>query len=223
MQNKGRKLIIFDMDGVLTQHSSSWQYVHNRIGVDNSLNYELFKKGELSYEKFLESDVMLWNKAMGRISMESIIAMLDDIPLRSNLVSGLTRLREHGATLAIVSGGISWLADRINRLFPFDYTYSNSLATDSGGFILPRGETRVDPMKKGENVRQLQRILSMKVNDTISIGDSMQDVQMFRMSSFSVAFNPMEREVSRNSSFSLESNDMSELVSLIENECLESH
>lgn len=220
MQDKGKKLIIFDMDGVLTQHSSSWQYIHTRIGVDNSRNYELFKSRKIGYEEFLESDVRLWTASRGKLTVEDIKSMLYEIPLRNNLRKSMELLRRRNATLAIVSGGISWLSDRINSIFRFDYTYSNSIKTDEEGLILPSGVTQVDPLRKDLVVRKLQEDTSLGPEDTISVGDSVQDIPMFRLSSFSVGFNPVDEEVSRNSEFSMSSNDLFQLAELIEKQCL---
>lgn len=220
MAENDRKLIIFDMDGVLTQHSSSWQYIHTKMGVDNSKNYELFKSRKIDYEEFLESDVKLWTATKGKLTVDEIKGMLNEIPLRSNLKESMELLRSHHAILAIVSGGISWLSDRINGIFGFDYTYSNSILTDSDGMILPTGVTRVDPLRKDLVVRKLQDDLSVGPMDTISVGDSIQDIPMFRLSAFSVGFNPVDDEVSRNSAFSMSSNDLFQLAELIEKKCL---
>jgi len=210
-----RTLIIFDMDGVLTQHSSSWQYVHDRIGVNNRENYELFKNREISYETFLESDVRLWNRKLGRIRREDIVNILNTIPLRDNLRESMETLRGYGSTLAIISGGISWLSDRINGTFHFDFTYVNYLNTDSEGIIQPKGVAVVDPLRKDLAVRKLQKELKISSERTVSVGDSIHDVPMFNNSAFSVGFNPTEEEVGRHATATLQSNDLQALAGLI--------
>lgn len=220
MNRQEKALIIFDMDGVLTQHSSSWQYVHDRIGVNNKRNYDLFRKKELSYEEFLESDVRLWMKKMGCIRKDMIIEILNEIPLRANLKDALETLRGYDPVMAIVSGGISWLSDRINKIFRFDYTLVNSLNTDSDGVIQPRGEAVVDPLRKDLAVKTLQKDLGIDSNQTISVGDSVHDISMFSQSGFSVGFNYTEEEVMRSCTTSLKSNNLKDLTRLIENQCL---
>lgn len=69
-------------------------------------------------------------------------------------------------------------------------------------------------------VRKLQHDTSIGPENTISVGDSVQDIPMFRLSGFSVGFNPLDEEVSRNSAFSMSSNDLYNLAKLIEKKCL---
>lgn len=221
MKTDYSSLVIFDMDGVLTQHSSSWQYVHDRIGVSNRKNYDLFRKLKISYEEFLESDVRLWAQKLGTIHKEDIVSILDDIPLRENLGPAMSLLKNNGCAVAIVSGGISWLSDRVNEVFKFDYTYANTLETDSKGIVMPRGVAYVDPLRKDITVKKLQRIVGLDKEKTISVGDSVHDMSMFGQSAFSVAFNANEDDTEMNSTVSLKSNDLLELARLIEKECLQ--
>lgn len=219
MAKPASTLIIFDMDGVLTQHYSSWQYVHDRIGVNNKAKYDLFKQRRLSYEEFLESDVRLWKEKKQDLSRYDIVDYLKDIPLRDNLSEAMSLLKKYRTTLAIVSAGISWLADRINGNFKFDYVYSNELDTDTSGRILPHGRAFVDPLDKGSIVRKLQDIVGVGVENTISVGDSVQDIPMFQNSAFSVSFNSSEQKAKNSASASLDSNDLLDLSRIIVENC----
>lgn len=216
-----KKLVIFDMDGVLTQHPSSWKYVHDRIGVDNEKNYELFKSRKISYDQFLESDVKLWTGRYDKLTERDVRKLLDEIPLRENLKESMETLRQKGALLCIISGGISWLSDRINQVFKFDLTLSNSIRTDGNGVILPMGDTMVNPLEKGAVLERVQHDLSVTAEDTVSVGDSVQDIPMFRRSQFSVGFNPLDEQVSGSSTVSLRSNNLLDLAEIIERKCFQ--
>ncbi len=220
MKKNYSSLLIFDMDGVLTQHSSSWQFVHDRIGVSNRENYELFKNRKISYEEFLESDVKLWNEKLGTVHKEDVVSILSEIPLRNNLEQAMNSLRKFNCVMAIVSGGISWLSDRVNNVFHFDYTYANRLYTDSRGVIQPKGLAAVDPLRKDITVRELQNLLGVEKKNTISVGDSIHDISMFIESGFSVAFNAADEDVEKNSTVSLKSNDLKKLAEIILEQCL---
>ncbi len=220
MNRADKSLIIFDMDGVLTQHYSSWQFVHDCIGVNNRENYELFKGRKLSYQDFLESDVKLWKERVGTLKKSDIQEYLSKIPIRENLSEAMSSLKGYDTCLAIVSAGISWLSDRINEIFTFDYVFSNTLSTSATGDVLPHGTSVVDPLKKGLVVRQLQERIGIGKSNTISVGDSVQDIPMFKNSIFSVGFNSREDEVKRSASTSLESNNLLELAKIIEENCL---
>ena len=113
MNLHGIRLVVFDMDGVLTTHPSSWEYVHRAMGVDNSENLRLYRTGNISYMDFLRSDVNLWISRHPGITREDVVKILDSIPLRKNLNLAVKEIRDSGAATAIVSGGIYWLAQRI--------------------------------------------------------------------------------------------------------------
>ena len=209
---KDAKLIIFAMDGVLTPHPSSWTYVHERLGVDNGRNYELFRERRISYTQFLKSDVELWETKLGKVRKNQIEAILAEIPFSRNLRNTVTELKSQGLKAAIVSGGISWLADMINREVEFDYSYSNSIFTRKDGTLLPDGPAEVDPYRKDVLVLPLQEVLGISRDATISVGDSEQDIPMFRNSGISIGFNPMTEEVVRNSDISIRSSDLHSII-----------
>ena len=80
MDRKRRiRLAAFDMDGVLTTVQSSWKYVHDRFGVDNSRNLSRYLRGEINYEQFMISDVDLWLEKMGKVHSDSVKNILGDM------------------------------------------------------------------------------------------------------------------------------------------------
>ena len=53
------KLIVFDIDGTITRHISSWRYIHEKLGLwdDRAFHYqEDFLAGKISYRRFCELD-----------------------------------------------------------------------------------------------------------------------------------------------------------------------
>lgn len=204
--------MVFDMDGVLTQHPSSWNYVHQRMGVNNEKNYELFRERKISYSDFLKSDVELWMSKAGRVSREYIESILAEIPFSRNLGRTISEIKSLGIKVAIVSGGISWLADMINKKVPFDYSFSNSISLNDDGTLIPGGFAQVDPFRKDLNVIRIQKMLGITRDETISVGDSEQDISMFRNSGISIGFNPASDEVVENADLSIKSDDLYTII-----------
>ncbi|MCK4249717.1 MAG: phosphoserine phosphatase, partial [Candidatus Omnitrophica bacterium] len=57
------KLIIFDIDGTITEHVSSWRYIHEKLDLWDVLAckyQEQFLAGRISYKKFCELDAAHW-------------------------------------------------------------------------------------------------------------------------------------------------------------------
>ncbi len=209
------KLAVFDMDGVLTQPVSSWEYVHKRLGVDNSTNLSLYRSGSLAYIDFLRSDVQLWLEHLGPTSANTVIGILDEIPLRTGIFETINSLKGKGIRTAIISGGIYWLAEKIGTLNHFDEIYANKIKTDHSNKVVADGVVMVDPKNKDATIRQLQEKLCVSPEETISVGDTLQDVGMFRNSGLSVAFNPMEDAVSKKATFTLRGNDLTAILKVI--------
>lgn len=216
MTSKRYKLAVFDMDGVLTQPVSSWEYLHKRFGVDNSVNLGAYKSGRLSYIDFLRSDVKLWIDRNGTTSASTVISMLDQIPRRDGVYITMKTLRDNGIKTAIISGGIYWLAEKICESAVFDEIHANRIHTDNLNNIVADGEVMVEPRHKDAVLVQMQERLGVRPEETISVGDTFQDVAMFRHSGLSVAFNPVESSVSSGATFTVIGNDLAPILDLIE-------
>ena len=42
-------LVCLDMDRVLVDHLSTWQFVYDRLGISNDESFELYNQGSVSY------------------------------------------------------------------------------------------------------------------------------------------------------------------------------
>lgn len=216
MVDNGYRLAVFDMDGVLTQNPSSWEFVHRRLGVDNRKNLSLYRSGQLSYIDFLKSDVNLWLGRNGKIPSRTIKEILYEIPLRDGIQESIAALNSRGIKTAIVSGGIYWLAEKIGNIASFSQIEANIIRTDNDGFIIPDGDVMVDPKHKDVNIRRLQEQFDISRNETVSVGDTLQDVALFRNSELSIAFNPVDEETGGKATYSINGNNLSAILDIID-------
>ncbi len=210
------KLAVFDMDGVLTGTPSSWEFVHRKIGVDNSGNLSLFKNGRITYMDFLRSDVELWIEKLGNVPADYIRGILDLVPLRCGIAETMSSLKKMGIKTAIISGGIYWLAEKISKFADFTEIHANKIQTNANGEIIPDGTVMVDPGRKDVVLRTLQEKLGIAEKETFSVGDTLQDVAMFRRSGYSIAFNANDFSMTGKASASMKGNDLTQILELIE-------
>ncbi len=210
------KLAVFDMDGVLTGTPSSWEFVHRKIGVDNSRNLSLFKNGRITYMDFLRSDVELWIEKLGNVPADYIRGILDLVPLRSGIAETMSSLKKMGIKTAIISGGIYWLAEKISKFADFTEIHANKIETNANDEIIPDGTVMVDPGRKDVVLRILQEKMGIAEEETFSVGDTLQDVAMFRRSGYSIAFNANDSSMTSKASASMKGNDLSQILELIE-------
>ena len=76
--------VIFDLDGTLTKVPSPWRYVHERLGVWETLACSYFDEwmsGRITYEEFCRRDAGLWNGC----SLDEIYSYLDEIELNRHV------------------------------------------------------------------------------------------------------------------------------------------
>ena len=177
------------MDGVLTVEKSSWFYVNNRLGINNRENYKKYMNGELLYPDFFRLDLSQWIKKYPDIRGETIKNILDEIKPVSGLGTIMNYLKNHGILSVIVSGGISWLSDRILRDYGLNEAYANRISCDGSGIIIPDGVIQVDPMKKDLVMKDVISSHGIRPEECLAVGDSESDYSMFRAVPNFIAFN----------------------------------
>jgi len=187
---KRNYLAVFDMDGVLTTNRSSWRIIHETLGTDNRVNYDLYLSGKISYREFMLRDINDWLGVKPDITREFILSIVRRIELREGLINFIEHLSNSGFVTAIVSGGLYILAELINQKVSFDEIMANELLFDSSGHLLRDGKIMVVPAQKGDNVRDLQKKYSIPKERTVAVGDTQNDFSMFKESQYSILLNP---------------------------------
>ncbi|WP_337860032.1 HAD-IB family phosphatase [Ferroplasma sp.] len=183
------KLIFFDMDGVLTVEKSSWFYVNNRLGINNRENFINYMKGNMEYEEFFKKDLVGWTQKLPELKRDFIISILDEIPEMPGIQNTISYLKRNKIITIIVSGGISWLSDRLTNKYSIDQAYANIIYTDENGTIIPEGKVMVNPLKKDKVMRKVMEKYNVSPDECIAVGDSDSDYSMYRAVPNFVAFN----------------------------------
>lgn len=179
-------IVFFDMDGVLTAEKSSWNYVHRALGVDNSKNYAMFLEDRITYEEFMRRDIALWIEKYGKMEVDQITEILDEIDLFPGAERATRILLDANFRLVLVSAGIMWLAQRVSRETNIQHVYANSILS-LGGKVIPEGRPMVDPKHKDSVVKNV--INQFHPAFTVSVGDSPEDESMFSNTDYSISFN----------------------------------
>ncbi|MCL4453863.1 HAD-IB family phosphatase [Ferroplasma sp.] len=209
------KLAFFDMDGVLTVEKSSWFYVNNKLGINNRENYMKYMKGQLPYPDFFRLDLKAWIEKYPGIEGNYIKNILNEIKPVTGLGKTMKYLKNKNIISVIVSGGISWLSDRIARDYGIYEAYANKIYCDDNGRIIPDGEVQVDPSYKDYVMGKVMAKYGLKPGECIAVGDSESDYSMYRAVPNFIAFNSDSDLLLKISSASME-NDLSGLIKFLE-------
>ncbi len=208
--NSSYKLVIFDLDGTLTRERSIWEYIHKRLGkwFGFAENYQKqFLAGKISYEEFCERDAHVW-KGM---RVEEVIEIAKTVPFHPGLDELILYLKEKRLKLTVVSSGLSVLSDWVHERYGFDYSVSNALLHDNG-ILTGKVKIQVYYDQKAAWVKRILGQFGAQPQESIAIGDSTGDLEMFGMAGFSIAFNSSCDPLDRIASLCIESQDLADII-----------
>lgn len=206
-------LLIFDIDGTITRHISSWRYIHEKLGAwdHRAFRYqEDFLAGKISYRKFCELDAAHW-KGMRVSRMRSIFKT---VRYSKNAVRSISKLKKLGFRLVAVSTGLQFMADRIMSELKFDYAISNRLICRNG--ILTGGvKINLEHGAKHTSLEAIYRRFRVKPHEVICVGDSEGDIPLAKNSGYSIAFNCSSKGLAKISDYNCATTDFREVYKKI--------
>lgn len=203
------KLIIFDIDGTIVRHISSWRFIHEKLNLWDEIAFKYqnqFLAGKISYRKFCYLDAAHW-KGIPKKKLEAIFKKAG---YSKNALSCIKKLKKKGFKLAAISTGLQFMADRVKKELGFDYVLANRLLFRNGKLS---GEVKINIAHgaKGVIVRRIMKRFGAKKSEVISIGDSAGDIPMLKMSGYSIAFNSSSEELSKIADYECKTKDFGEI------------
>jgi len=204
----GYKLVAFDMDGVLVEMKSSWRYIHECFGTDNSETRRAYLNGEISSQEYMDKDIAMW-KSIGK-TVHDIEAVFENVPVMKGAHECMHALKAEGIETAIVSGGLGILARRIAEEMGMDYVIANEINEN-----MEKGILNVSPKNKGIPLKNLARKLRVEKEEIVSVGNSKYDVKMFKVSGMGIAFNPCDDIVVADADVVIKEKDLSLILPYI--------
>jgi len=209
-ENRRFELVIFDLDGTLTQERSIWEYIHKRLGKWYGFAEEYqnqFLAGEISYEEFCERDAQVW-KGM---KVEELLKIVETVPFHPGVDELINYLKQKQLKLSMISSGLSLLSDWVHQKYGFDYSVSNDLLHENG-VLTGKVKIQVYYDKKAEWVRRIMKEFGVESEEVIAIGDSRGDIDMFQMVGFSIAFNSSCPDLDKIANVCIQSQNLADLI-----------
>ncbi|MCL2712861.1 MAG: HAD family phosphatase [Methanomassiliicoccaceae archaeon] len=209
------ELVVFDMDGVLIDHISSWTWVHDKMNVNNDEAFRLFKEGKITETEFIRRDVGLWLGINKNMNIREIVNSLHDIPLIGGIQETVAVLSHYGIRSVIVSGGIDKAAEMIYNEFGFDGYEANTILTHPDGRLTGEGKVNVDLTDKGIVTKKFMKRYGVRKEGTVAVGNSFTDVKMMEAAGLAIAFNPIDDEVVKVADHVIYSKNLSDILDII--------
>ncbi len=190
MSKQNIKLVAFDLDGVLVDSKGSWREIHAALGTlkDAEPHEKLFYEGKISFDEWADLDTKLW----AGTDINRIKEILYEIRPMRGIKYTLNELRKN-YKLAIISGGLQIIADKIKEDYNMDYAVANEILTNDGKVI---GIKKVVGFKdKGKFLREIARKEGITTAECAAVGDYINDIPMFKEAGTAIAFNPKHVDV----------------------------
>ena len=188
------KIIVFDIDGTITRHISSWRYIHEKLGLWDILAkkyQQQFLVGKISYRRFCELDAAHW-KGIEAKKLEDVFRR---VRYSKNAKKTIRKLKKMGFKMVAISTGLQFIADRVKEELKFDHVIGNRLNV-RGGRLTGGVTIKIGHGAKGRTVRAILKRFRMKPGEMIVVGDSEGDIPMVKLAGYSIAFNSSSEKLS---------------------------
>ncbi len=209
-------LVAFDLDGTLTTTAcrSSWQYVHEFFGTwetHGKAILQRFIRGEISYYEFCKADAEVW---IGRTEDEYREA-LSKVELREGASELIAFLKEKGCIIIILSMGLIELVERIGQQLDLDHWIGNELIRNNNR-ITDEVKINIGWQEKGIVLRKVLKDYRVPPQNSVVIGDSTADIEMFEVAGASIAIEPSSERVAEAADFVCQTTSLIEIISFFE-------
>ena len=210
------ELVIFDMDGVLTDIISSWKYIHVHFKTSNKRSVNDYLKGKIDDMEFIKADSSLWVENDKPITRKKLIDILSNVTLMNGANKCINILKKNKIKTAIVSAGLDVLANRVAKELGIDYIYSNGVKIDKDGYLTGTGILNVRLMYKDEVVKKLSKRLHVPLNRIATVGNSCFDIPMFELAGLAIAFNPEDDCIKKSADIIVKGKDLTKILPHLE-------
>lgn len=204
--------VAFDLDGVLVDERSSWEWVHHYFGVDNREAYDLFMAGEIDDVEFMRRDVKLWREIDPDIDLARVDFILKAASLMKGCEEAVKAIKKTGVPIGIVSGGIDLLANHVADILGIEHVLANGLSSDETGRLTGDGVINVPLWDKGAALKRMLDGAGVDPADCAVVGNSCIDITMFELAGYSVAFKPIDEESCEAADAVVRSDDLRDIL-----------
>ena len=112
-------LVCLDMDRVLVDHLSTWQFVYDKLGISNDESFSLYNQGLLDEWEWIKLDLALIKSASeAPTTDEALRSHMEGMPMMKGWRTLIQHLLDLDVHVAIVSGGLQKTARDIAAEFP---------------------------------------------------------------------------------------------------------
>ncbi len=201
-------LAIFDVEGVLYD-AEYLPLLAEKVNKENKI-WEITKRGiegKIDWVEGLKERVHLLNG----MDYDTCVQVADSLPIMTGAKEACSTLKAAGWKIMAISGGFTIITDRLKKELNLDFVYSNELVFKDGK--LEDVIVNVDADKSKSAIIKINE-WSEKKEDIIAVVDGANDIKLFDITGFGIAFRAQDL-VRDLATVTLEEKDLSKIVGLI--------
>lgn len=193
LYRRSKRLVVMDMDSTLIQAEvidelARAKGVYEKVAAIT----EEAMRGKIPFDQSLK----LRCAELKGLSESKLAEVADTIPLTPGATEFIQVLKQLGYKIALISGGFTFMAERLRQRLHLDYAYANVLEIKDGvltGEVIP---PIVNAQRKADLLDVIAQQERAHLEQVIAIGDGANDLLMLERAGLGIAFNakPMVRE-----------------------------
>ncbi|MGY5863114.1 MAG: HAD hydrolase family protein [Candidatus Thorarchaeota archaeon] len=209
------KVISLDLDGVLFEGPSAAFVVAQQVGIGDQFRALMQKVAaeEMSPEESVHEVAKIWKGIPADNTYHDIIKSL---PLMTGSEETVKSLKDWGYEVGCISSGVSqFFMLPLRKRMNLDFAYSNVLGSKEGAHDGTVEYIMMGP-EKAETILKYVKEIGYSLESVASVGNGFNDIDLFKASAFSIAFNPVHQMVSDAASVTVESKDLRSILPYFE-------
>jgi phosphoserine phosphatase len=190
---KGKKLIVFDVESTLIQEGSLKEFLEEVEGKAGVVEGETeFKAGREDKMQTLIENARVF-KGMPIRDFEKFGGILELNPGALELIA---ILKSMGFKIALLTSGFNFFVKRIFEAAGVDYAFSNALKSDEKGIITGElEEPIITSDTKQEILDFIMNVEKIRPDQVIAVGDGSTGSHFIENVGLSIAFKPQEKSI----------------------------
>ncbi len=211
MATKNIEVIALDLDGVLFDGPSAVQPLATQLGLAERF-FKIFKESaekQYGLEQTIIKGAEIW---IGVPVDGTLDPLVNNLPLMKGAEETVSTLKDRGYRVGCISSGVSqFFMEPFKRRLDLDFAYSNILGQENGkhdGNV----EYVMSGKQKAESVLRYLEEENLSPANLASVGDGENDIDMFGVSAFSIAFSPKSKRVEEAANITIRSKDLRSIL-----------
>lgn len=186
LYRRAKRLVVLDMDSTLIQSEVIDELAQEKgVYAEVSAITHSAMMGNINFTESL----LLRCQALKGLNGADLERVYNRIQLSPGADTLIHILKKLGYKIAVISGGFTFVAEKLKQKLGLDYAYANTLEIQNGiltGRVLP---PIIDAQRKADLLDVIAQQEKIELDQVIAVGDGANDLLMLEKAGLGIAFN----------------------------------